>query len=101
MSSMMEEMPPELMGALQGGAPEMGAPPVEAEEELSSVEHLQAAIEHAEDAMVGEPYEADSAQLAKIVHQLYALLAKQQDDGTKAQGGDPGQVRTLRRAYGG
>jgi hypothetical protein len=92
--SIMDEIPPELMGALQSEEPEE-------EEELSPVDHLRQAIEHAQAALTSEPDDADSAQLAKIVQGLYGILSQRQDMEDRAAGGDPKQLRTLRRAYGG
>jgi hypothetical protein len=97
--SVMDGMPPELMGAL--GAPPEAVAEEPPEEELSPVEHLRAAIEHAQAALTDEPDDADSAQLAKIVQGLYSILSQRQDSEDRAAGGDPKQLRMLRRSYGG
>jgi hypothetical protein len=46
-----------------------------------------------------EPDDAKSAQLAKIVADLYKLLADEQDTQIKALGGDPKQMRAMGKAY--
>jgi hypothetical protein len=99
MSVMPEEpgVPPELMQMLGGGA----APEEEAAPELSPADHLRAAIEHAQAALVDEPDDADSQQLAAVVKSLYAILSGRQDAEDRASGGDPKQMRVLRRTYGG
>lgn len=77
--------------------PDAGMAPEQ--EELTPLDHLRAAIEHAQGALTGEPDDADSASLAKVVQQLYAILAQRQDAEMKAGGGDPKQLRQLSRAY--
>jgi hypothetical protein len=89
-------VPPELMQMLGGAPPEEEAAP-----ELSPADHLRAAIEHAQAALVDEPDDADSQQLAAVVKSLYAILSGRQDAEDRASGGDPKQMRVLRRSYGG
>lgn len=88
-------LPPELMQLLGGGAPEEEAAP-----DLSPADHLRAAIEHAQAALVDEPDDADSQQLAAVVKSLYSILSGRQDAEDRAAGGDPKQMRVLRRSYG-
>ncbi|MBI3936398.1 MAG: hypothetical protein HY323_05430 [Betaproteobacteria bacterium] len=76
----------------QGDELEQGA-------ELSPVEHLRAAIEHAQAALISEPDDQDSQMLAKIVQGLYQILAGRQAADDRAGGGSPDQLRALRRAY--
>jgi hypothetical protein len=45
-----------------------------------------------------EPDDAKSAQLAKIVADLYKLLADEQDAKMSAMGGNPKQLRAVARA---
>lgn len=85
------ELPPEL-AALMGGEP--------AEQELSPADHLRAAIEHAQAALVDEPDDADSQALAKVVQALYQILSSRQDAEAQAMGGNPKQMRAMRRSYG-
>lgn len=96
---MMGGAPPELAAMMGGGAP-AGPPAEEAEEDLSPEEHLRKAIEHAQQAQVGEPDDADSHSLAKVTAELYKILAARQDAEMSAGGGNPKQLRALGRSYG-
>ena len=90
-------MPDAQMGASMMAPP--AAPPasVEGPPDLDPVEHLRAAIQHAEAAQVSEPDDADSQQLAKLVAGLYAILAARQKQ-TDQMMGNPTLLRTLRRS---
>lgn len=71
--------------------PQVGQP------QMSPVDHLRAAIEHAQAALVGEPNDGDSQQLAKAVQGLYAILTARQKESDSVMGMQP----QLRRALGG
>lgn len=68
---------------------------------MSPLDHLRSAIEHSQAALLAEPDDADSRELAKLVQGLYAIVAARQEDSDRAQGGDPKQMRLLRRASAG
>jgi hypothetical protein len=97
--------PPELMAALMGGAgaggfaPEQMPPEPPPEPELSPLDHLRQAIEHAQAALTMEPDDADSQSLAKVVQGLYGILAQRQKEEQKMMG-DPAMQRVLSRAHG-
>ncbi len=65
------------------------------------MEHLRAAIEHAQAALVAEPDDVDSQQLAAVVKGLYQILANRQKQTDQAMGGNPQMMQALRRAIGG
>lgn len=95
--------PPEMLAALMGGAgggmgdPGMGMPPEpEPEPEMSPIDHLRQAIEHAQAALVAEPDDVDSQNLAAAVKQLYAILASRQKEHESLMGG--GNLKALSRA---
>lgn len=64
---------------------------------MSPVDHLRAAIEHAQAAQVTEQDDQDSQTLAKCVAALYAILAARQKE-TDGVLGNPGLARALRRS---
>ena len=83
------------MDAMQG--PPMMPPEDAAPQELSAVDHLRTAIEHAQAALVSEPDDGDSQALAKVVQGLYAILATRQKESDQTMG-NPTLLRTLRRS---
>ena len=97
-------MPPELgqMAAppMMPGMPSpvVEEPPVE-EPELDPVESLRNAIEFAQAAQIGEPDDEDSRKLAKVVADMYAILAARQKERDQTMG-NPTLLRTLRRSGG-
>jgi predicted phage gp36 major capsid-like protein len=104
----MEQAPPGL-AELFGGAQEAPleepdeidvTPPGMEEEEESDADLLRVAIEALEKAQRNESDDADSATLAKIVHELYKLTSGQQDAEVAAMGGKPKETRALQRVYG-
>ena len=92
--------PPELLAALMGGAGAGAAPEPEAPPEMSPVDHLRQAIEHAQAALTAEPDDADSQALAKVVQGLYAILAQRQKEEMQVMG-NPATQRVVGRAFGG
>ena len=64
---------------------------------MDPLEHLRAAIEHAQAALVMEPDDIDSQLLSKVVSGLYQILANRQKEQDQALG-NPGLMRTLRRS---
>ena len=85
----------QMMQELQQGGGQPQAPPEDAP--LDPLEHLRAAIEHAQAALVAEPDDADSEGLAKVVQGLYRILAQRQKESDGALG-NPALMRTLRRS---
>lgn len=63
---------------------------------VDPVEHLRAAIEHAQAALVSEPDDADSQALAAVVKGLYQILANRQKDQQQVLG-NPTLQRVLSR----
>lgn len=66
----------------------------------SALEHLRIALEHSQAALVNEPDDADSQELADIVRKLYAILANRQKEADTSMGGNPQVLRGMRRAIG-
>lgn len=62
----------------------------------SPEDHLRIALEHLQAALVQEPDDADSATLAKVAAQLYAIFQSRQKE-QDSMLGNPGLQRTLRR----
>lgn len=99
--------PPELMDALMGGGPPMaggdpfagGAPQEAPAPEMSVIEHLRQAIEHAQAALVAEPDDIDSQKLTRAVGLLYDFLAGRQKEEESVMGNAATQ-RVLKRSYG-
>jgi hypothetical protein len=91
-------IPPELLAALQGASPGAGPGPDQGPPVPNPDVHLRNAIREAQAALVGEPDDADSAQLAQIVKDLYGLLAKRQNSHVQAMGGNPAAMRAMSRA---
>lgn len=89
--------PPELLAQLMGGAGAGAGPPPEPEAppEMSPLDHLRQAIEHAQAALVGEPDDADSQALSKVLTGLYAIFANRQKEQESLLGG--GNLRALSR----
>lgn len=89
-----------MMGGLGGGeidpAALQGPMPEDAPPELSPLDHLRQAIEHAQAALVAEPDDADSQNLAKVVQGLYSILATRQKEEQNALG-NPSLQRVLAR----
>ena len=97
--------PPELLAQLMGGMGASGGMPPqgmgeeqEPQGEMTTVEHLRIAIEHAQAALVAEPDDADSQALAKVVQGLYAIFAQRQKEQEQLLGG--GNIRALSRTQG-
>lgn len=79
-----------------GAGPPPGPPP---QQDVSPLDHLRQAIEHAQAALVGEPDDADSQMLAKVVQGLYQILAQRQKEEQQVLGSSATQ-RVVGRAYG-
>lgn len=62
---------------------------------LSAVDHLRQAIEHAQQALQMEPDDKDSQDLSGVLQKLYAILAARQSEQDKMLGG--GNLRAIRR----
>lgn len=94
--SILEDPYSALMG---GGAPMTApdAPQPEPETDMSAVEHLRMAIEHAQAALVMEPDDEDSQSLSKVVAGLYAIVSARQKERDQTMG-NPSLLRTLRRS---
>jgi len=99
-------MPPELAQLLMSGAgagdaqapgpaPTPDQNPAKADG-VDPLEHLRAAIEHAQAALVSEPDDQDSQALAKLVSGLYQILANRQKEQDQALG-NPATAKLLRR----
>jgi hypothetical protein len=69
--------------------------------DLTPAEHLQNAIDEAQAALQAEPDSGHSAKLAKVVQELYAIQADQQDSHMSAMGAEPKKMRAMHRAGGG
>lgn len=90
-----EQLPPGLAEILGGmGAPQ-GAP---AEQGGSTDEKFKQALELLQQVLQEEPDDQDSQILATVVQNLYKILASRQQEQDKLMGGNPGQMRALRRA---
>jgi hypothetical protein len=67
--------------------------------DLSPDDHLRQAIEHAQQALVGEEDDPTSAELAKAVNSLYRIFAQRQKEDEAALGVTPAH-KGMARAYG-
>lgn len=65
--------------------------------QMSVIDHLRQAIEHAQAALVGEKDDADSQQLAKIVQGLYQIFAQRQKEEQSVLG-NPATQRVVARS---
>lgn len=106
-------MPPELMAALAGGAGAggpamMGGGPMDTgggptpagpggNPEDQPIEILRQMIDLANQYLQAEPDEVDKSQIAKILAQLQAVIAKDQADRDKLVG-NPAATRMLRKS---
>ena len=91
------------MAMMEGQGPAMSPPPTgdgsDVGTGMSAADHIRAAIEHAQAALVGEPNDADSQTLALIVQKLYQIFAARQKQQDQTMG-NPNTLQTLRGAYG-
>ena len=77
--------------------PSMQGPPAPEPQQVSPVEHLRLAIEHAQASMVGEPSDGDSQTIAKVIQALYSILATRQKQ-TQQVMGNPAAQQVIGRA---
>jgi hypothetical protein len=67
---------------------------------MAPEDHLRAAIEHAQQALMGEPDDPTSATLAAALKQLYQVFATRQKEDEAAMGVTPA-IKSLSRNSGG
>lgn len=88
---MMGGPPPGMMGPPGMGpmGPPPGPPPEPPEPQMSPADHLRAAIEHAQAALVTEPDDVDSGLLSKAIQILYQLAGNRQKEQQQQLGMSP------------
>ena len=91
--------PPGLMEPPMGEEAGPGGTPPDSSQDMSPEDHLREAIEHAQQALVGEEDDPTSGELSKAISSLYRIFAQRQKEDEAALGVTPAH-KGMARAYG-